>query len=214
MPDLISPAEAAKILERSPREVYRLAKIGALPTAEITSSGRRRYDRAAVEAYFQEHGPPGPQGNRTKGAERKYNASRDADGHRSNIKTLVGEIERSGDFSADLVRVLEVRALAEAMHEGSSPQQYGAALKALSTARENAESAGTLVPRMALVNVIQTALTSLGEKMGQTLRERVERQADVGPLEVDWICQEVRELAEAVEEDLMQAYEPFHGEVG
>ena len=210
MAELIKIGEAAAILHRHVNELKRLDKNGALKPARVTSGGHRLYDPDVVRVYFEEHGAPAPRSTVNK---TRYDASADVESHRANIRNLVAEITPTGDYAADLVRVLEIRALAEAMNAASTSQQVSAAQKALASARQDAERAGVLVPRSTLVNMVQLTLTSLGEKLGQTLRERAERQVMVGELDVDWVCKTVRDLAESVEEDLMQAYEDHHGEI-
>lgn len=210
MAELIKIGEAAQILQRHVNELKRLDKNGVLKPAQITGGGHRLYDPDVVRAYFEAHGPPAPRSVKNRD---RYDASADVESHRANIKELVSRIEPTGDYAADLVRVLEVRALAEAMNAASTSQQVSAAQKALGAARQDAERAGVLVPRSTLVNMVQIALTSLGEKMGQTLREHAERQVMVGELSVGWICETVRTLAKSVEEDLMQAYEQYDGDI-
>ena len=210
MAELIKIGEAAQILQRHVNELKRLDKNGALKPARVTSGGHRLYDPDVVRAYFQEHGPPAPRSTVNK---TRYDSSADVQSHQANIRNLVAEIVPTGDYAADLVRVLEIRALAEALNHTSTSQQVSAAGKALAAARQDAERAGVLVPRSALVNMVQVVLTSLGEKLGQTLREHAERQVMVGELSVGWICETVKDLAEAVQEDLMQAYEQDDGEI-
>ena len=210
MAELIKIGEAAQILQRHVNELKRLDKNGVLKPAQITGGGHRLYDPDVVRSYFKAHGPPAPRSVKNRD---RYDASADVESHRANIKELVSRIEPTGDYAADLVRVLEVRALAEAMNSASTSQQVSAAQKALAAARQDAERAGVLVPRASLVNMVQLVLTSLGEKLGQTIRERAERQVMVGDLSVGWICETVRDLAEAVQHDLLDAYEEHDGEI-
>ena len=208
MAEHIKIGEAAQILQRHVNELKRLDKNGALKPARVTSGGHRLYDPDAVRAYFQEHGPPAPRSTVNK---TRYDSSADVQSHQANIRNLVAEIVPTGDYAADLVRVLEIRALAEALNHTSTSQQVSAAQKALAAARQDAERAGVLVPRTALVNIIQLVLTRMGEALGGTLKERLARQSMIGVLDTDWVCDTVRTLVESVQMDLLDAYEEYHG---
>ena len=211
--ELIGIGQAAKILGRNEMALRRLEESGELVPITRTKGGQRRYTVAQVEEYRDRHGDGRRrQSQHDTGAgmpPRNFAAAAAVEA----AQAAIAQVERTGDYANDSVALMEARVAAVLLDPSSKPNDISAMVRSLEVLRKDSMQAAVLVPRASLVTVVQAGITSLGEKMGQVLQERVERQESLGPIPGHWIIAEVKDLAKSVEQDILIAYGPYDGEV-